>query len=216
MKRNILPNQIISGLFLLSSMSLVYLARAVAFGSRGWSFWVIFIFAAAVACLALDIVFAIPLLRKKKLKADEFCTGVLLRSGCYAFIFAVFSITFFFLGLGLVMLLNEGAAELTDLLDMKLVLALFAAIQLIFSIFFTVYYYSASKKGGKLKSFSTKIKVLREEMKLSQEELANKVGVRRETIVHLENNKYMPSLKLALDIAKTFGKPIEEIFFEEE
>ena len=60
---------------------------------------------------------------------------------------------------------------------------------------------------------SNKIKVFRAERNLSQEELANKVGVRRETIVHLENNKYMPSLKLAYDIAKTFGKNIEEVFF---
>lgn len=62
-------------------------------------------------------------------------------------------------------------------------------------------------------NFTTKIKVLRAEKGLSQEELANKVGVRRETIVHLENNKYMPSLRLARDIAKVFDKSIEEVFF---
>ena len=38
------------------------------------------------------------------------------------------------------------------------------------------------------------------------------VGVRRETIGNLENGKYNPSLKLAMDIAKAFGKPIEEVF----
>jgi len=38
------------------------------------------------------------------------------------------------------------------------------------------------------------------------------VGVRRETIVHLEAGKYDPSLKLAFDIAKIFKVPIEEIF----
>lgn len=59
---------------------------------------------------------------------------------------------------------------------------------------------------------SNKIKVLRAEHNLSQEELARKVGVRRETIVHLENNKYMPSLRLASDISKVFNKQIEEIF----
>jgi len=47
---------------------------------------------------------------------------------------------------------------------------------------------------------------------ITQEELATKVGVRRETIVFLEQNKYNPSLKLAHDIAKTFKVTIEEIF----
>ena len=62
-------------------------------------------------------------------------------------------------------------------------------------------------------NFTTKIKVLRAEFKLSQQELADKVGVRRETILHLENNKYMPSLKLAYDIAKIFNKNNEDVFF---
>ncbi len=66
-------------------------------------------------------------------------------------------------------------------------------------------------------SFSTKIRVLRAELGMSQEELSNRVNVRRETIVHLENNRYIPSLKLAYDIAKVFGKSIEEVFrFDEE
>lgn len=62
-------------------------------------------------------------------------------------------------------------------------------------------------------SFTTKIKALRAEHNLSQEELAARVGVRRETIVHLENNRYMPSLKLAYDISKVFDKAIEQVFF---
>ncbi len=47
---------------------------------------------------------------------------------------------------------------------------------------------------------------------MSQDDLANQVGVRRETIGRLEAGKYNPSLKLAYDIAKIFGVPIEEIF----
>ena len=47
---------------------------------------------------------------------------------------------------------------------------------------------------------------------LTQEELALKVNVRRETIVFLEKNKYNPSLKLAFSIARVFGLPIEEVF----
>ena len=56
------------------------------------------------------------------------------------------------------------------------------------------------------------IKQLRVEKGLTQEELALKVGVRRETIVFLEKGKYNPSLKLSHDISKVFNKKIEEVF----
>ncbi len=58
----------------------------------------------------------------------------------------------------------------------------------------------------------TKVKEYRERAGLKQAELAEKVGARRETIVHLENGKYNPSLKLAMDIAKVFGVTVEELF----
>lgn len=61
-------------------------------------------------------------------------------------------------------------------------------------------------------ALNTRIRALRAEYNMTQEELANKVGVRRETILYLENGKYMPSLKLAYDIAKVFSKQIEEVF----
>ena len=57
-----------------------------------------------------------------------------------------------------------------------------------------------------------KIKEYRAKHHLTQAELAEKVGVRRETIVFLEMGKYNPSLKLALQIAKIFQVPIEELF----
>jgi len=63
----------------------------------------------------------------------------------------------------------------------------------------------------------TRIKELRARYDLTQEELATKVGVRRETILFLEKGKYNPSLKLAYDIAKVLKSKIEEVFiFEEE
>ena len=58
----------------------------------------------------------------------------------------------------------------------------------------------------------TKIHELRKENNMNQSQLAERVGVRRETIGALENGKYNPSLKLAMDIAKIFGKSVEEIF----
>jgi putative transcriptional regulator len=63
----------------------------------------------------------------------------------------------------------------------------------------------------------TRIKELRARYDLTQEELAKKVGVRRETILFLEKGKYNPSLKLAYYIAKVLKSKIEEVFiFEEE
>ena len=62
-----------------------------------------------------------------------------------------------------------------------------------------------------------RIKELRAGRDLSQLELARLVGVRRETIVFLEKGKYNPSLRLAHDIAKCFGLPIEKVFlFDDE
>ena len=61
-------------------------------------------------------------------------------------------------------------------------------------------------------SLTTRIRAYRLRDRISQEELAQKVGVRRETIGNLENGKYNPSLKLAMDIARVFGCTVEELF----
>lgn len=61
-------------------------------------------------------------------------------------------------------------------------------------------------------ALQTKIKEYRERTGLKQAELAEQVGVRRETIVNLEKGKYNPSLKLAMDIAKVFETTVEELF----
>ena len=58
----------------------------------------------------------------------------------------------------------------------------------------------------------TKIKEYRENAGMKQAELAELVNVRRETIVCLENGKYNPSLRLAMDIAKIFNVSVEELF----
>lgn len=65
--------------------------------------------------------------------------------------------------------------------------------------------------------FRTTMKENRARMDMSQEELAKRVGVRRETIGNLEKGRYNPSLKLAMDIARVFGRTVEEIFiFDDE
>ncbi|MBD5522171.1 MAG: helix-turn-helix transcriptional regulator [Lachnospiraceae bacterium] len=60
--------------------------------------------------------------------------------------------------------------------------------------------------------FECKLKKYRLLKELTQEQLANLVGVRRETIMRLEKAQYNPSLKLAIDISRVVEVPIEEIF----
>ncbi|WP_294551236.1 helix-turn-helix transcriptional regulator [uncultured Pseudoflavonifractor sp.] len=64
--------------------------------------------------------------------------------------------------------------------------------------------------------FRCEIKKYRVLAGLTQEDLAVRVGVRRETILRLEAGKYNPSLKLAMDISKVLSTPIESLFFFEE
>lgn len=63
----------------------------------------------------------------------------------------------------------------------------------------------------------SRVKEYRERAGYKQSELAELVSARRETIVHLENGRYNPSLKLAMDIAKVFHVTVEDLFeFTEE
>ena len=58
----------------------------------------------------------------------------------------------------------------------------------------------------------TKLKEYRARTGMKQGDLADLVGVRRETIIRLEKGLYNPSLKLAMDISKIFGVTVEELF----
>lgn len=58
----------------------------------------------------------------------------------------------------------------------------------------------------------TRIKEFRARYDLTQEDLAKKVGVRRETILFIEKGKYVPSLKLAHDIAMVLKTSVDELF----
>lgn len=60
--------------------------------------------------------------------------------------------------------------------------------------------------------FTCTLKKHRQLKELTQEQLAEMVGVRRETIMRLEAGKYNPSLKLAIDIARIVNAPIEVLF----
>lgn len=58
----------------------------------------------------------------------------------------------------------------------------------------------------------TELKSVRETRGMTQQELADRIGMRRETILHLENNRYNPSLEMALKIAQVFDLRVEELF----
>jgi len=61
------------------------------------------------------------------------------------------------------------------------------------------------------------IKVCRAEQNLTQEDVAIKLGITRQTIIAIEKGKYAPSLELAFKIARFFKKNIEDVFiFDEE
>ena len=67
---------------------------------------------------------------------------------------------------------------------------------------------------GRIKNRIRRLRFDHDEM--TQEELANKVGSTRQTIIALEQNKYVPSIELAFRVAKAFGVPREEVFQYEE
>jgi putative transcriptional regulator len=70
-------------------------------------------------------------------------------------------------------------------------------------------------KTQNLRPMKNNIRVERAIKNLTQEDLANKVSVSRQTINAMEANKYVPSTVLALKIAKVFNKSVEDIFFLE-
>ena len=61
-----------------------------------------------------------------------------------------------------------------------------------------------------------RIKVERAELNITQQQLAEAVGVSRQTIVAIEKNRFMPSTPLALKISRFFGESVESIFILEE
>lgn len=61
-----------------------------------------------------------------------------------------------------------------------------------------------------------RIKVERAEKEITQQQLAEAVGVSRQTIVAIEKNRFLPSTLLALKIARYFSKPVESIFILED
>lgn len=61
-----------------------------------------------------------------------------------------------------------------------------------------------------------KLRELRKEKNITQDDLALNIGVSRQTIISIESGKYNPSLELAFKIAKIFNKAIEEIFIYHE
>ena len=71
-----------------------------------------------------------------------------------------------------------------------------------------------STENMEVEVMKNKIKVFRAMHDMTQEELAEKIGVTRQTVIAIESDKYLPSLGLAFKIAKIFKVRIEELFME--
>ncbi len=67
---------------------------------------------------------------------------------------------------------------------------------------------------GRIKNRIRRLRFDHDEM--TQEELANRAGCTRQTIIALEQNKYDPSIALAFRVARAFGVPLEEVFQDED
>jgi len=72
------------------------------------------------------------------------------------------------------------------------------------------------QKRRAVTTVKTRMKELRARYNLTQEDIAKKVGVRRETILFIEKGNYNPSLKLAHDIAKVLQTTIDDLFIFED
>ena len=67
-----------------------------------------------------------------------------------------------------------------------------------------------------IRHMKNKMKIARLQIGLTQEDLAKKVGVTRQTISLIENSKYNPSLNLCLEICYTLNKTLDDLFWREE
>ena len=76
-------------------------------------------------------------------------------------------------------------------------------------------YYNVQYRGGGSHLKNLKLKSARAALDLSQEELAEKVGVTRQTIGMIEAGKYNPTLNLCVAICKVLGKTLDDLFWEE-
>ncbi len=71
---------------------------------------------------------------------------------------------------------------------------------------------AARDRRKQMPELKTKLREYRAKTGMTQGELAERVGVRRETVIRLEKGLYNPSLKLAMDIAKVFETSVESLF----
>ncbi|TYR74270.1 helix-turn-helix transcriptional regulator [Rossellomorea vietnamensis] len=76
--------------------------------------------------------------------------------------------------------------------------------------------YNNHEEIGVVKLLVNRVKEYRARFDLTQGQLAEKIGVTRQTIVSLEKGSYIPSLLLAMNIAEVFNEPIEVIFSKKE
>lgn len=149
MKKHISPLQTMWALCIFSTFSFIYLSSALSFGKESFDAFAFAAASAGLACLILELVFTVLTFKRQKgVTADEFSSHILNKSGYYAFVSVAAMITFFFIAIGVKLLLSDETQSLTELLDIRVILALFAIIQLLGSVIFSLTYFILSKKGG--------------------------------------------------------------------
>ncbi len=152
MKRHVSPFQVMTSLSLFSAFSFMYLSVIISFGEGKAEGWSIAAIAVSGICIAFQVLFAVFTLRKtKRVRADEFTSENLNKSGYIAFILLSSMITFMFIVLNIMVFLNKNASDLTDFLNVKIIAAAFAFIQIAASMVFSLVYLLLTKRGEKIK-----------------------------------------------------------------
>ncbi len=148
MKNHIAPNQVFMSLFTLSMFSLLYSASIVIFDNKGLSFWSITLITASSLCLLVQLVFLIKYtLAGKRKQADEYTTALLHKASYYAYMIVIALISMMFVAVHMLIFLTLDATTLDSFLSTKVVLGIFAVIQLTGSTLYILLYYFFNKKG---------------------------------------------------------------------
>lgn len=147
MKKHIAPSRIFVSLFTFSLFTIIYSATAISFGNESLSFWSVAFLAAGALCLLMQVLFCILLYTRKGIQADEYTTYILYKAGYYTYIVCASLICILFLIMYMVIMLNREAVSLESIIDIKVIVGLFAAVQLIGTVLYVLLFFFLNKKG---------------------------------------------------------------------
>lgn len=148
MKKHIAPYQVFISLFTFSMLSLLYSSFAVGFDNKKLNLWSILLLLASLVCLITQGVFTIKYKRIKKVThADECTTALLHKAAYYTYMSIACLISLIFIAVSLIITINRTVPNLDSFLSAKVILGVFAIVQLVGSTLFICLYYFFNKKG---------------------------------------------------------------------